>query len=128
MATGGRKTQLQLLHQISRTINYNDTGVSSGLAVGVLPSGARLLRIQTVIETAFNAGTTNTISVGTTAGGTDLVNATAAGSAALTTTACPAAKVVQAADQTIYASYAQSGTAASAGVATIICEYLAAVG
>lgn len=128
MATGGRKTQIQAIHQISRTINYNDTGVSGGLAVGVLPAGARLLRIQTVIETAFNAGTTNTISVGTTAGGTDLVNATAAGSAALTTTACPAAKVVQAADQVIYASYAQSGTAASAGVGTIICEYLAAVG
>lgn len=128
MATGGRKTQVQLIHQISRTINYNDTGVSGGLAVGVLPSGARALRSQVVIETAFNAGTTNTISVGTTANGTDIVNATAAGSAALTTTAIPAAKVVQAADQVIYASYAQSGTAASAGVATIIIEYLAAVG
>lgn len=125
---GGRKSQVQAIHQISRTFNFNDGGVAAGLLVGVLPAGARALRTQVITETAFNAGTTNTGSVGTTAGGTDLVNATTLAAAALTTTAVPAAKVVQAADQPIYFSYAQTGGAATAGVATVIVEYVAAVG
>lgn len=128
MTAPARKSQVQAIHQISRTINYNDAGVAAGLEVGTLPAGARALRTQVVVETGFNAATTNTISVGTTAGGTDLVNATAAGSAVLTTTAVPAAKVVQAADTTIYATYASTGAAATAGVATVIVEYVAAVG
>lgn len=128
MSNGGRKTQIPAIHEISRTINFNDNNVAGGLLVGTLPTGARVLRTQVIAETAFNAATTNTISVGKTGAGTDFVNAQSVTAAGLTTVAAPIAAVVQAADQAVYASYAQTGAAATAGVATVVVEYLAAVG
>lgn len=128
MATGGRKTQLQAIHQISRTIFLADAAVSIGQLVGVLPANCRALRIQVNVEVVFNAGTTNTVSVGTTLAGTDLISAAAAGSLALTTTAVPQAKVLPLVDTPIFVSYAQSGGAATTGQLTVIIEYLAAVG
>jgi len=123
----GRKFHTQQSHYMTTLINYSDADASTGRLLGYLPPNSVLVRIYTVIQTAFNAGTTNTLSVGKTATGTDYVSGTAAGSVT-----APTAATLTAAncynpttgDQAIYASYAQSGTAASAGVALVVVEYV----
>lgn len=130
MATGGRKTQLQVTHQISRTINWNDTGVTTGLLVGMLPLGALLHITRVLTDTAFNGTVSVALSVGTTLTGTDLINGTDVRTAAARVdTVVPIAKAGPlAADQAIYASIALGGTAGTAGRATVIVEYTPVVG
>lgn len=120
-----RQFHTQQSTYLQTLINYNDADASTGRLLGTVPANAVIVRIYTVISTAFNAGTTNTLSVGKTLTGTDYVSAGAAGSATGPTAATvSAANAVPAADQVIYASYAQSGTAATAGVARVVVEYI----
>lgn len=129
MPTPARKLHTQQTHQISITIAYNTPGVAGGVQVGTLPAGAVIDKTTVAATTAFNAATTNTISVGTTPTGTNLINATSVTAVARVDTVAPVAQMGPlAADTPIYASYAQSGTAATTGVATIIVLYTASVG
>ena len=69
--------------------------------------------------TAFNAGTTNKFSVGTTSAATEIINVTnppAAAAASASTT-----KVLTA-DTDIYVQYTQSGTAATTGAGAIVAK------
>jgi hypothetical protein len=62
MATGARKTQLPLIHEISAQITPAMAATPGGL-IGVIPAGAILNNVHNVISTAFNS-TTNTAGVG----------------------------------------------------------------
>lgn len=130
MTVPARKLQTQQVHQISRTINYNDTGITTGLQIGTLPAGAMLDKTSVLTSTAFNGTTSVTLSVGTTLTGTDLINATDVRTAAARVdTVVPIAKAGPlAADTPIYASATFGGTTGSAGVTTVIVTYTAAVG
>src|SRR6516164_10210541 len=87
MATGGRKTQLQVVHQISVALGPNSP--ANGV-VGVVPAGALLLTTHLSVQTAANS-TTNTVAVGTTVGGTQLLTATDLKTVARTDTVAPVA-------------------------------------
>ena len=63
MATGGRKTQLQALHEISVQITPAMAAGIGGL-IGVLPAGSIMGQVHSVVSQAFNS-TTNTFGVGT---------------------------------------------------------------
>ena len=130
MATGGRKTQLQVTHEISRTINYSDAGIAAGVVVGILPAGAVAHITRVLTTTAWNGTVSVTLSVGTTATGTQFINATDVRTAAARVdTVVPIASVgPYAADTPIYASITLGGTAGSAGASTVIVEYTPAVG
>lgn len=130
MATPARKTQLQVTHEISRTINYSDAGITAGVVVGVLPAGALLHITRVLTSTAFNGTVSVTLSVGTAAAGTQLINATDVRTAAARVdTVVPIASAGPlAADTTIYATVTFGGTTGSAGVATVIVEYTTAAG
>lgn len=123
----GRQTQLQVTHKLDVTVNYNDPNVGSGeQVVGYIPQGAFVLRAYLAVITAFNAGTTNTLSVGFTAGGTDLFNAQAAGAPAVASATINETNAI--ADEAggglpVYVEYTQTGTAASAGQARLVIEY-----
>lgn len=125
MTTPARKTQLSVTHQISRTVNYNDTGITAGVQIGTLPAGSVLKETMIITDTAFNGTTSVTLSVGTTATGTDLINATDVRTAAARVdTVVPVAKAGPlAADQAYYASVAFGGTTGSAGRSTIVITY-----
>lgn len=126
-ASKARQFHTQQTHFLRTLINYNDADALTRV-IGTVPAGANILSTKTVISTAQNAGTTNTLSVGTTAGGTDLVNATAAGTAtAVVSTLAPSGKSLLAADTTYYATLTQSGTAATAGIVEVILEYVPAI-
>lgn len=120
MAQGGRKTQLQVVHEISAQFGFGQTqGV-----IGVLPAGAIIDTTHLVVSQAWNS-TTNTIAIGTTVGGAQLLAATDLKTVARTDTAAPVAAMGPfAVDTPIYATIAQTGGNPTAGVATVWLNYL----
>lgn len=114
-----RQTEEQQTHYIRATVNYNDAGIGSGVVIGTLPKGAVIVGTTVYCKTAFNAGTTNALQVGTAASGTQVTNDAATAGARNTVPALD----LSAGDQDIFATYAQTGTAATAGQATIVIQY-----
>lgn len=121
-----RELSLQAVHYFRKTVNYNDADIASGVKFGVLPAGAQLIGVIVNVETAFNAGTTNVLTVGTNASDwnnvvdSDDTAETAGGSALITT----GTGLEFTADTSIYVKYAQTGTAASTGKAHIVVMYV----
>jgi hypothetical protein len=130
MTTPARITHPQVLHHISRTLNYNDANAAIGQLVGVLPKGAILDKTMVQTSTAFNGTTSVTLSVGTALTGTQLINATDVRTAAARVdTVVPIAQAGPlAADTPIYASLAFGGTIGTAGLANVAVTYIPAVG
>lgn len=125
----GRISEHQLVHYIQAQVNWNDTNIANGNLIGYLPKTAILLGIYARVDTAFNAATTNNLLLGTTAGGNDLATTsdTAAGTAgykSVTTGLTATATKNPTADVPVYVTYTQTGTAASAGQARVILEYI----
>src|SRR5687768_8885359 len=117
-----REPYLQTIGVLRKAIAYNTTGIGSAntVLVGVLPAGAMVLDIVVRVSTAFNAATTNVIIAGTAADDDALVAAAdvtegAIGSARVTT----GLGLIYTADTPIYVKYSQTGTAATAGAATL---------
>lgn len=120
MATGGRKTQLQVMHEISVQFGFGQT---SGL-IGVLPAGAIMNIVHLCVSQVWNS-TTNTISVGTTAGGNQLLSAIDLKTLGRTDTVVPIATMGPlGVDTPIYGSIAATGAAPTTGVATVWLDYL----
>jgi hypothetical protein len=121
MPTGGRKTHLQVIHEISAQFGFGQT---AGV-IGVLPAGAIMMTSHLLVSQVFNS-TTNTFSLGTTPGGAQLLSAIDVKTAvARTDTAVPAANMGPlAVDTPIYATLAATGAAPTQGVATVWLDYL----
>lgn len=125
MATGGRKSHLQVMHEISG--GYNSGSPASGV-FGVLPAGALLNQVHVQVQTVFNS-TTNTLALGTTVGGVNILAATDLKTAARTDTAIPTAlQGPLLVDTPIYYTLAQTGGAPTAGVAAAWLDYVPGVG
>lgn len=128
MATGtlggaGREYHESQTHYLKRDIAFTQSG---NLLVGTLPPNCVVLRSTVYVKTAFNAATTNTISIGTIASGTAFGSALAAGAIALVPGTVTASAANPQADTDVVATYSQTGAAATAGVASVIVEYAAA--
>ena len=112
------------------TVNFNDPGIASGVAFGAMPKGAFIMQVSTHVVTGFNAATTNTITIGTTQANANEIVASGAitagtpGFSNQTTAAGLGLAATNAADVTLWVKYAQTGTAATAGQAVIILEYV----
>lgn len=121
MAQQARVYHTQQVHYIEAEINY-DSGV---VTVGTLPSGATILKPISGIQvnTAFNAATTNLIDIGTTAND-DLYATDLAGGTVTFVPLDEAVDLVLTADTTFTATYAQSGTAATAGSGRVVICYI----
>lgn len=120
MATGGRKTHLQVIHEISRQFGFGQT---DGI-IGVLPAGCIMNITHLLVSQAWNS-TTNTISIGTTAGGAQLLSAIDLKTLARTDTVVPFATAGPlAVDTPIYGTIASTGAAPTLGVATVWLDYL----
>ena len=114
-----RLLHTQQIHFFRKRVNYNDNGIAAGILFGTLPAGAMIVSQNVRVNTAFNAGTTNALNVGTTAGGTQVfTDAATAGARS------PAiANLSFAVDTDLFVSYAQTGGAATAGQADIVIGY-----
>jgi len=124
-----------MVHYLRKGIEYNATGIATDatVKVGILPAGALPLFTMVVVTTAFNAGTTNPIDVGVSGnedafvdGGTtgDATDADADATTAGGYIVWRAAGQIISSDTTIYVTYTESGTAASAGAAEIVVAYV----
>lgn len=123
-----RRSHRQLINTLKKTVNFNDAGIGSGVAFeNSFPQAAFITQVLVEIVTVFNAGTTNVLTVGTVATAYNNivaaadVNEAATGVTAVTTGL--GRSLTAAADITPFAMYAQTGTAATTGVAVICISY-----
>ena len=115
-----RQFHSQQIHYIRKTVNFNDTGIGAGVVFGTLPAGAMIVSQNVRVSTAFNAGTTNALNVGTAAAGTQLFSDAATAGARSPTIA----NLSFSTDQDLFVTYAQTGTAATAGVGTVVIGFV----
>lgn len=114
-----------ILSAITATVAYTDT---SAVTIGTLPAGAQIVDINIDVTTAFNAGTTNTVTVGKTGSAAAYVTSTSVGSAgraSVATTGVYSAWANVGTNDVDYATvtFSQTGTAASAGAARVTIVY-----
>lgn len=109
------------------TVNFNDPNISTAQRFGTVPIGSFFTDVKCEVVTAFNAVTTNVLTFGTTTTATELV---AAGdvdeltAGVYTATRGLGRGLTAAAEVGLYAKYTQSGTAATAGVATCVFAFI----
>lgn len=130
MSTSGtaRNDGTQNVHFIGKDVTYATVGIGTTdtVKVGTVPAGSMLMPAQVRITTAFNAASTNVLIVGTSSGSdADIVGASEVqeGSTGVTIVATGCALTFSS-DTAIYVKYSQTGTAATAGAATIIIPYI----
>ncbi len=133
MATGtagttARQLSTQQVHYLRKTVNYNDTGIGTGVKMpNPVPAGAHILHANVRISTGFNSAGTNRLVVGT---NSSTYNNIMTSTVAAASTTGGKQSVIGGAlsftqDTDIYIKYtAATGTAATAGVATVTVAYV----
>lgn len=116
-----------MVHYRSKTVNYNDTGIGTGLSMGYIPAGSHILHCNVRISTGFNSAGTNRLVVGTNSSSYN--NVCTSTTAAASTTGGKQSVIGGALsftqDTAIYVKYtAATGTAATTGVATVTVAYI----
>ena len=113
-----------VLSAVTNTVAYTN---STAVTIGTIPANAQIIDINIDVTTAFNAGTTNTITVGKSGSAAAYVASTSVGSAGrasvATTGVYSAWADVGDAEVPVTATYAQTGTAASAGAMRVTVVY-----
>lgn len=107
-------------------VNFDQVNIGTqGIPVVTLEKGAIPLRAYVRIETAFNAGTTNVLVLGSAADDDGLVTSAnaAAGTPGFKAGTGAELGTELANDTTFYAKFTQTGTAATAGVAEFVVEF-----
>ena len=119
----GREFHTQQVHYLRKRITFAD---SAAVTVGVLPAGAVVLRGGVAVQTAFNAATTNVLDIGTSGDDDGFATDLALGAVGVIVADEMATSNdwYSTSEQTITATYAQTGTAATAGVGFVWIEYL----
>lgn len=129
--TSARQFHQQMVHYLRFDVNYNDTNVATGVGKQSLPAGAIILGTTVLVTTAFNAATTNVLTVGTNSSSYDNIATSAqtvSGTTGLKQNLAPTGTALgklSAAAQ-VFVKYTQTGTAASAGAATVMIAYTVA--
>jgi hypothetical protein len=133
-AIPARDLDIQALHYCRVTVNFNDPRISTGQPFCAVPNNSYIYAIDAQVVTAFNAGTTNTLTLGVTAASANEVVASGvtAGSAAMYHLTSAAGLGVQVTGNatyqssngvTLYAKYAQTGTAATTGQVVFLITF-----
>lgn len=109
----------QVLHKNITFASPSGTPVS----MGKVPANAVITAVEVLVNTAFNAGTTNVLIVGTAADDDAYLAAGDVNEAATGYTRYTAKGGMVTAETEILVEYTQSGTAATAGDADVIVEF-----
>jgi hypothetical protein len=118
----------QVANYISKTFNFNDPGISAGVAfANSLPAGAIILDVHVEVLTAFNGGT-NAIFVGTNATSyNNISNGPADVNAAIVQDNVVArgfgSKLAAGGEVTPFVMYTQTGAAATTGKGVVTVAY-----
>ena len=113
-----------VLSAVTVTIAYTN---SSAVTIATLPANVQIVDVNIDVTTAFNAGTTNTVTVGKTGSAAAFVASTSVGSAGrasvATTGVYSAWADTGSSEVSATVTYSQTGTAASAGAARVTIVY-----
>ena len=113
-----------VLSAVTTTIAYTD---STAVTIATIPANSQIVDINIDVTTAFNAGTTNTVTVGKTGSAAAFVTSTSvgtAGRASVATTGVYSAWAdTGSSDVSATVTFAQTGTAATAGAARVTIVY-----
>lgn len=116
-----------------QTINYLRAPITfalgyTGIAqVGTIPAGCVVLRSYVVVTTAFNAGSTNTMKIGTVASDASFGTGIALGTVGVITggtALATASTVTPTADTAVIATSVSTGSAMTTGAGVVVVEYL----
>lgn len=127
MAASAQKYQTNQVHYLRAEIAYTDL-TGKVYTLGVIPAGSVVIRGGVVVTTAFNAGTTNVLDIGTSADDDGFATDLALGTIGVIVAdemATSNDTYSATSDITVTATLALSGTAASAGAGVVWVEYLA---
>lgn len=122
----------QQVNYFYKDVAFNSPGIgtATGILIGIIPMGAQITDIIVNVSQAFNAGTTNVLTVGI-EGDPGLDNILVGGAVAPGTlggtkvTSGPAyAQTFAAADARLFATFTQTGAAATAGRARICIMFV----
>jgi hypothetical protein len=123
-----RRNSTQQVGYLRFTVNFSDANIANGNTKQWLPAGALIESATVYVGAAFNAGTTNVLTVGLGAANNNIVGAGAVtpGTVGQTNGIIPtgAALGPLAADAQVNVTYAQTGTAATAGQAIVVIKYI----
>ena len=113
-----------VLSAVTTTLAYTD---ASAVAIATIPANSQIVDINIDVTTAFNAGTTNTVTVGKSGSAAAFVTATSVGSAGRASVASTGVYSAWAdtgsSDISATVTFAQTGTAATAGAARVTIVY-----
>lgn len=124
MAISSKGLQYNTLqtHYLRGTLLFSDGTIT----LGVIPPGSIIIGAGVVISTAFNAASTNVIDIGTNADPDGLATDLAGGTIGLIVAdeLATSNDLYTTTDVTILASYAQTGTAATAGLGHVFVQFI----
>jgi uncharacterized membrane protein len=113
-----------VLSAVTTTFAYTD---STAVTIATIPANAQIVDINIDVTTAFNAGTTNTVTVGKTGSAAAFVASTSVGSAGRASVATTGVYSAWAdtgtSDISATITFSQTGTAATAGAARVTIVY-----
>ena len=122
--TTARQLPFQAVHYLRKGFTFADDGLA--LTMGIIPAGSVVLRGGVVVSTAFNAGSTNVLDIGTSSDddgfATDLALGTIGVIVADEMATTNDAYVTT--DTTIIATVDLTGTAATTGAGFAWIEYI----
>lgn len=123
-----RSLGYSVTENIYKTFAYNTPLIANdaGVAVGTIPSGARVTRMVVFIDTAFNATTTNELQIGTSSSVAAFMPANVLDMAVTGAQEYSDLIVVNtfSSDTTVYLQYDQTGTAATTGAGAVLIEFI----
>ena len=128
LGTNARQDPRQVLNTLKKTVNFNDAGIGAGVAFdNYLPQNAFIENVLVEVVVAFNAVTTNVLTVGTNAATyNNIVAAADVNELVVGVYQVPRSlgrSLTAAGDVLPFAMYTQSGTAATTGQAIIVIFY-----
>ena len=116
-----------VVQHLTKSISYLD-GLTGAVTVGKLPPKAIVTDVWAVVTTAFNAGSTNSIDIGTsgdTNGFATGLSTTAAGRIAADEMAT-SDDLYSTSEVTVVATHVGTGTAATTGAGFVVVQYVVA--
>jgi hypothetical protein len=124
-----RQLTEQAINYYRITINALDPNIGLGQQFGALPANAYILTCDAYVTIAFNAGSTNTITVGTTKANANEIIASGItagtpGPYHLTSAAGLGLAVTSGVSVNLWAKYAQTGTPAGSGTVVIVIAFI----
>lgn len=109
---------------LAKKVTFADNGVAKTL--GVIPAGAVVIGSGVVVTAAFNAGTTNTLNIGTSADDDGFATLLALGTIGniVWDELATSNDLYQTSDTTLTATVVLTGTAATAGTGFVYVQYV----